>query len=113
MVVAPVAVDQHGTMLNVDADQAAAAIAGALSADALIMLSDVDGVVVDGEVLRRIRSEEVADLARFVGKGMNRKLVMAEEALKAGVRRVVIASGTVRSPITNALNGGGTVIGDA
>ncbi len=113
VVVAPVAVDQHGTMLNVDADQAAAAIAGALSADALIMLSDVDGVIVDGEVLRRIRSEEIPSLARSVGKGMNRKLMMAEQALKAGVKRVVIASGIVRSPITKALNGGGTVIGDA
>jgi len=113
VVVAPIAVDQYGTMLNVDADQAASAIAAALSADSLIMLSDVDGVIVDGGIVRKIGSGEVSGVARSVGKGMNRKLLMADEALRAGVRRVVIASGTVKSPITNALNGGGTVIGDA
>ncbi len=113
VVVAPIAMDQHGTMLNIDADQAASAIASALSADALIMLSDVEGVIVDGEVIKRIGSEEILSLARSVGKGMNRKLIMAGEALKSGVRRVVIASGLVKRPVTNALNGGGTVIGDA
>ena len=113
VVVAPIAMDQHGTMLNIDADQAASAIASALSAEALIMLSDVDGVIVDGEVIKRVSSEEILSLARSVGKGMNRKLIMAGEALKSGVRRVVIASGLVKRPVTNALNGGGTVIGDA
>lgn len=112
VVVAPVAVDLHGTMLNVDADQAAAAIAGSLSADALVMLSDVDGVLVEGKVVKKIRSDELTSLASSVGKGMNRKLLMAGEALKAGVKKVIIASGIIKSPITNALNGGGTLIGD-
>ncbi len=112
VVVAPVAVDEHGTILNVDADQVASAIASSLSAEALVMLSDVDGVIVKGEVLRRVRADRVREIASLVGKGMNRKLLMAAEALNSGVRRVIIASGLVTSPITNALSGSGTVLGD-
>ena len=41
---------------------------------------------------------------------MKKKVLGAEEALKGGVRRVVIADGRVSNPISNALAGEGTVI---
>lgn len=112
LVIAPVAVDEHGTILNVDADQAAYAIASALSAEALVMLSDIEGVIIGGEALDKVPADKVSEVAGLVGKGMNRKLMMAGEALRSGVRRVIIASGLNSSPLTNALKGRGTVLGD-
>jgi acetylglutamate/LysW-gamma-L-alpha-aminoadipate kinase len=41
---------------------------------------------------------------------MKKKVLGAEEALKGGVRRVVIADGRIQNPISNALAGKGTVI---
>ena len=110
VVVAPLAIDSEGTLLNVDGDQAACAIATALKAKELVMLTDVDGVLIGGEVVKEIRVSEVDELVRKVGFGMNRKLLMVKEALKSGVGKVVISSGLVSEPVTHALSGGGTVL---
>lgn len=110
VVVAPLAIDDRGTLLNVDGDQVAYAIATALKADDLVLLTDVDGVVIDGEVVKEIKVNEVDELVKKVGYGMNRKLLMAKEALKSGIGRVVISSGLINEPLTNALAGKGTIL---
>jgi len=109
--VAPIALSEEGEMLNVDADQAAASIAKALKVKELVLLTDVDAVYVDGAPIREVTVDKVPALIKEVGFGMNRKLIMAAEAVKAGVSRVIIASGTTEAPLTNALTGeAGTVI---
>ncbi len=110
LVVTPLILGMEGELLNVDGDQAASAVATAVGGEALIMLSDVEGVIVEGRVIERLTVEEAKDLARRVGKGMNRKLLMAVEALEKGVRKVVIASGLGREPVSRALTGSGTII---
>lgn len=110
VVLAPLAVAEDGTMLNVDADQAAAAIAGSLKAHALVFLTDVPGVLLDGVVVGEIPRGEAETVAVRVGHGMKRKIMMAAKAVDGGARLAVIASGLVATPITSALQGSGTVV---
>ncbi|RLG54939.1 MAG: acetylaminoadipate kinase [Thermoproteota archaeon] len=107
VVLAPVARGTQGEALNVDGDQAAYQLALALKPEKLVILSDVDGVEVDGSPMRGMSWLEAAELAKAVGPGMNRKLLMASKAAEAGVE-VVIASGLKESPVTRALGGEGT-----
>jgi len=81
--------------LNVDGDQMAAAIAGALKAP-LALVTDVPGVVVDGSIVERLTPEEAEDLAKRVGKGMNMKLMMAARAVKGGAPRAAIGDAGLR-----------------
>jgi acetylglutamate kinase len=91
-VVAPLAPQADGTVLNVNADDAAAAVAGALNAEELLQISDVAGVVVDGAVSATLAEAEIEGLiARgVVTGGMAAKLRAAAAALALGVRAVRI-----------------------
>ncbi len=111
VVVAPLAVDlEEGTLLNVDGDQMAFSISKAVKADALVFLTDVDGVLIDGKVIPRLSVEEAKEMSKKVGTGMNRKLLMAAEAVENGVGKVIISSGKTDDSINSALKGNGTVI---
>jgi acetylglutamate kinase len=93
-VVAPVApsLTAPSRPLNVNADQAAAAIAAALGAHELLFVSDVPGVTIDGVTQPTLAAGEIApliDLSVATG-GMAAKLRAAAHALKAGVRAVRI-----------------------
>jgi len=111
LVFAPLAYDpSEKTLLNVDGDQMAFAIATAIKADALILLSDVDGVLVDGKVVSNLNKDDAKELSKKIGPGMNRKLLMGAEAIENGVKKVIISSGLVEDPISNALKLNGTVI---
>jgi acetylglutamate kinase len=91
-VVAPVAPGADGTVFNVNADDAAAAVAGALRATELLQISDVPGVLVDGAVAPSLALAEVETLiARgVVSGGMAAKLRAAAAALAQGARAVRI-----------------------
>jgi acetylglutamate kinase len=73
--------------LNVNADEAAAALAVGLGADRLLFLTDVPGVFHDGELLERIeaaRAEELVGAGRFDG-GIVPKLLAAAQAARGGL----------------------------
>jgi acetylglutamate kinase len=86
--------DGHGALLNLNADDVAAAIAGALPARDLVLLSDTPGLLLDGQVVRSLRADALsATLARpDVTGGMRPKLRAAGVALAGGVARVHIAA---------------------
>lgn len=112
--VTPLACDERGP-LSVDADRASAAIAGQLDADALLLLTDVPGVLGEpgdpGSRLDRIHVEEVETLIGDTARGgMLRKLVAAREAIEAGVDRVLVADGTRSHPIEAALEADATEV---
>jgi acetylglutamate kinase len=97
-VVSPLARDADdtslaGSGLNVNGDDAAAALAGALAADELVLVADVAGVLDDGKVIPSLDREQSESLiARGVAAGgMAAKLQAAAAALHAGVARVRIA----------------------
>lgn len=110
-VISPIAIGEENEYLNVDSDRAAGQIAGALKAEKLIFLTDVPGVKVGEDYLKIISSKEARDLLSKIGPGMNMKLIASIEAIEAGVKEAIIASGLVSMPITSALNRlNGTVI---
>ena len=113
-VIAPVAVSENGEALNVDADRAAAMVAAALRAETLILLTAVPGLMKnfpdESTLLRRLSQHELSEAGQAAQGRMKKKVLGAEEALRAGVRQVVIADGRIQNPISNALAGLGTVI---
>jgi acetylglutamate/LysW-gamma-L-alpha-aminoadipate kinase len=97
--------------LNVDGDRTAAIIAGAIKADRLILLTDVKGLSLKGELIDRITATEVREVLGNIGQGMSTKVHAALEALAQGVEEVLITSGLGEKPISTALkHEAGTVI---
>jgi acetylglutamate kinase len=95
-VVAPVGASETGESYNVNADTAAGAIAGALNAKRLLLLTDVDGVLdSNGQLIRQMTREEARALIAngAATGGMIPKLETAVDALDDGVEAVVILDG--------------------
>ena len=113
-VIAPVAVSEKGEALNVDADRAAAMVASVLKAETLILLTAVPGLMKnfpdESSLIRQMPQSGLAAASEMAQGRMKKKVLGAEEALKGGVSRVVIADGRIQNPISNALAGNGTVI---
>jgi len=113
-VVAPLACSELGEALNVDGDRAAAAIAAALSADTLLLLSNVPGLLRsfpdEASLIARIPRAELEAALPFAEGRMKKKLLGAQEALASGVRRVVLGDARVAGCVSAALAGMGTVI---
>jgi acetylglutamate/LysW-gamma-L-alpha-aminoadipate kinase len=113
-VIAPVAVSEKGEALNVDADRAAAMVASALQAETLILLTAVPGLMKnfpdESTLIRQLPQSQLAAASEAAQGRMKKKVLGAEEALKGGVTQVIIADGRIQNPITNALEGNGTVI---
>lgn len=103
-VVSPVARDRDslsGAGLNVNGDDAAAALAVALAADELTFIADVEGVLENGARIPRLDAPLIQDLARrgVVQGGMLAKLEAAVEAIRAGVGSVRIGTlGCITDP---------------
>ena len=113
-VIAPVAVSQNGEALNVDADRAAAMVAGALKAGTLILLTAVPGLMEkfpdESSLIKKLGKEKIPAALEMAQGRMKKKVLGSEEALQAGVEKVIIADGRIEKPISSALAGGGTVI---
>jgi [amino group carrier protein]-L-2-aminoadipate 6-kinase len=110
-IVTPIALSEAYEPLNVDGDRTAAIIAGALKADKLILLTDVEGLILKGERITKIAQSEVKEVLGSIGAGMSTKVHAATEALNQGVGEVLITSGTTKNPISAALkHETGTVI---
>ena len=111
-VVSPIALGEEFEALNVDGDRAAAAMAGRLKAEKLLLFTDVEGFFSDfpNGLVRSARKSDIAEFQKKASAGMKRKLVAAGEALEGGVQEVVICSGLGENPMKKALEGGGTHI---
>ena len=96
-VIAPIGYDMESNVYNINADDAAAAIAVALKAEKLIYISDVEGVRVGDRILKTICK---ADAAEFIERGvitggMIPKVVWAYQTLDGGVGKVHLIDGQV------------------
>lgn len=110
-VISPLAMGLRFEPLNVDGDRSASAIAKAIKADAVVFLTDVEGVLLEEKVVPKISIVEVEKILKKIGPGMSTKIHAALDAVKGGVNRAIITSGFVDRPILDALEGKhGTVI---
>jgi acetylglutamate kinase len=92
-VVSPVSGGPTGEATNVNADEAALGLAKALGAQALVYLSDVDGVRLDGSAAASLDAEEATRRIQdgTIAGGMSLKVRVALDAAAAGIPEVVVA----------------------
>jgi acetylglutamate kinase len=97
-VIAPVGYDRDGNTLNINADYVASAIAGAIRAEKLILLTDVEGILNQkGELISSIRSEAAEKLIEkgVIKGGMIPKVQACMNALKKGCSKTYIIDGRI------------------
>jgi len=95
-VIAPLGAGREGETFNINGDTMAGAIAGALKADRLLLLTDVSGVKnKDGELVTQLTAGQIRDMTNegTIAGGMIPKTETALHALEQGVRAVVILDG--------------------
>jgi acetylglutamate kinase len=115
-VVAPVGAGRNGETYNVNGDTAAGAIAAAMKADRLLLLTDVAGVKdAEGTVLTQLTAGRVREMtaAGTIAGGMIPKTQTALDAIDGGVRAVVILDGRAPHAVLLELftsHGAGTLI---
>lgn len=97
-VIAPIGISRSGETFNINADTFAGALAAALKAKRLLLLTDVQGVLdSDGKLIEELTVEEARRLVHdnIVTGGMIPKLQTCIQAVEAGVEAVVINDGRV------------------
>ena len=117
-VVSTVALGEDGGALNINADTAAAAIAVALGADRLALITDVKGVLRDkndeSTLIRALHVEEIADLIEsgVIAGGMLPKIDCCAGAVRGGVCGTAILDGREKHAVLRHLAGigGGTTV---
>jgi acetylglutamate/LysW-gamma-L-alpha-aminoadipate kinase len=111
-VLVPPALSEDGVAINVDGDRAAAATAVALGAEALLLLSNIPGLMRDfpdeSSVAPNLRLDELDQADAWAQGRMANKLHGARSALEGGVPRVIIGDARGAAPIARALSGAGT-----
>ncbi len=115
-VVAPLGAGRNGETFNINGDTAAGAIAAALKADRLLLLTDVAGVKdISGEVLTALSAAEVEEMTGngTISGGMIPKTETALNAVRNGVRACTIVDGRVPNAVLLELftdHGAGSMI---
>ena len=100
-VISTIGTDTHGRAYNINADTASAKIAGALHAECMLSLTNIDGVLADaadpGSLIKTLTLAEAAQLQAdgVIAGGMVPKVTCCTDAVAAGVKRVFIINGTV------------------
>ncbi len=118
-VVSTVGCDKDGNVYNINADTAAAFIAGAMKAERLITMTDIPGILRDvndpDSIIKKVTTEEARQLFRdgVISGGMIPKVECCIEAIEKGVRRVTILDGRVPHALLLELltdEGAGTLV---
>ncbi|MCI8566601.1 MAG: acetylglutamate kinase [Lachnospiraceae bacterium] len=100
-VVSTVGCDREGNVYNINADTAAARIAGCLKAESLLSMTDICGLMRDpADPSTLIPQVYVSDIAQLIGDGiisggMIPKIACCQEAIRRGVKKVFIVDGRV------------------
>jgi len=105
-VISPISLGLEGQIYNVNADSAAAAVAGALATDQLDFVSNVPGVTVDG---RHLPTLNEAEAEKLIASGV----IVGGMIVKVRAALTAVSQGAIQARITNLdglLQGGGTVI---
>ncbi|HTT84284.1 MAG TPA: acetylglutamate kinase [Rhizomicrobium sp.] len=115
-VIAPIGIGRRGETYNINADTVAGAVAGAMKAARLLLLTDVEGVFDrEGKLIPRLSIAEARALIEdgTISGGMIPKIETAIEAVETGVRAAVILDGRIPHVLLLELfteHGAGTMI---
>ena len=115
-VIAPIGVGKNGETFNINADTVAGAVAGALNADRLLLLTDVPGVMDrNGNLIERLTATEARALIAngTISGGMIPKVETCIDAIDRGVKGAVILDGRIQHALLIELfteHGAGTMI---
>jgi len=115
-VIAPIGSGPEGETFNINGDTAAGAIASALQADRLLLLTDVAGVKnADGDVVTELKAADVEAMTQsgVIAGGMIPKTETALQAIRSGVRACTIVDGRVQNSVLLelfTLHGAGSMI---
>ena len=100
-IVAPIGLDEHFQTYNINADDAACAVAKAVGADKLVFLTDIEGLYKDvddkSSFISRLTASQADELIEggYIGGGMLPKLSNCTSAIRNGVNRVHILDGRI------------------
>ena len=113
-VLTPPASSDKGEAINVDGDRAAAMVAAAFQAEALVILSNVPGLLAnfpdESSLIREIPRNRAESFMQYAEGRMKKKVMGAVEAIGEGVQKVIFADGRAEKPVSRALAGEGTQI---
>lgn len=121
-VISTVGCDSDGNIYNINGDTAAARIAGALKAERMILMTDIDGVLMDKDdpstLIHEITVKEIQKLCAdgIIKSGMIPKVECCVDAIRQGVKNVVVMDGRVSHSILMELltnEGAGTLVKEA
>ncbi|MCD8040392.1 MAG: acetylglutamate kinase [Clostridia bacterium] len=100
-VISPVGCDGEGNVYNINADTAAAAIAGALGAEVLLLMTDIKGLLENKDdpdsLIKEVYVSDIPALVKqgIISGGMIPKIECCKEAIRRGVKTVFITDGRV------------------
>jgi acetylglutamate/LysW-gamma-L-alpha-aminoadipate kinase len=103
-VISPIAISEECEFLNVDGDRAAAYVAGKMKSDKILFLTNVDGLLMDEKLVKKISLAEAKEILPKIGFGMEKKILAATEALEMGVKEALISNGKKENPISAAIS---------
>jgi acetylglutamate kinase len=104
-VVSTVGYDDDGNIYNVNADTAAAALAGALSSESLILMTDIRGLLENKDdpdsLIKKVYVSDIPALVKqgIISGGMIPKIECCKDAIRRGVKKVFITDGRVSHSI--------------
>lgn len=100
-VIAPIGFDGDGNVYNVNADTAAASIAGAIGAESLILMTDIKGLMENKDdpesLIKKVYVSDIPALVKqgIISGGMIPKIECCKDAIRRGVNKVFITDGRV------------------
>lgn len=101
-----------GEPCNADGDRVAALIASALGAPALVVLSNVPGLLRDvtspTTLVAELRAHQIEEALSLATGGMRKKLLAGQEGVHGGIERVIFSGANRSRPVSAALAGSGT-----
>ncbi|MDC7126183.1 MAG: acetylglutamate kinase [Spirochaetales bacterium] len=106
-VISSVSMDDEGTALNINADDAALAVAKSIPVDNLIFISDIPGILKNDEVIKSLTPSEIKEEtdAGVISGGMIPKVESSVEALRAGLESVIIGGYNKSGDLSRLLEG--------
>jgi acetylglutamate/LysW-gamma-L-alpha-aminoadipate kinase len=102
-VISPIAISEESDFLNVDGDRAAAYVAGKMQSDKILFLTNVDGLLMNEKLVKKLSLAEAKEILPKIGFGMEKKILAATESLEMGVKQALIANGQRENPISSAI----------